>query len=97
MPAALAPTGAPANALRVWCDSHYIYAELPSKLGAECPCIMSFPRDGRGFQKLLGTLYGFADNSALMPENFHAGRKLVGTATQHAAAASLLRQRGIIK
>lgn len=97
MSAARAPTAAPPNSLRVWCDSRYIYAELPSRLGAECPCIMSFSRDGRGFTALLGTLYGHADNSSLMPENFKPGRKLIGTATQHAQAAATLRKMGIVK
>jgi hypothetical protein len=60
---------------------------------------MSYPRSGRGFNDLLSLLYGSADNSGLMPENFHAGtkRKLVGTSTQHAQAAATLRKMGIVK
>lgn len=97
MSASLAPTAAPPNAIRVWCDSRYIYAELPSKMGGEIPCILSYSRDGRGFSQLLGLLYGHADNSGLMPENFHAGRKLTGTPTQHDMAAATLRRLGMVK
>lgn len=96
MSASFAPTAAPNNALRVWCDAKYIYAELPTKF-SEPACVMSFPRDGANFQRFLTVLYGHADNSALMPANFKAGRKLIGTATQHDMAQAILRQRGIIK
>jgi hypothetical protein len=96
MSATYAPTAAPPSSLRVWCDSRYIYAELPTKPSAPA-CVMSFPRDGAGFQRLLGTLYGHADNSGLMPENFKPGRKLVGSAMQHDMAQAVLRRRGIIR
>jgi len=97
MSASKLPTAAPTNSLRVWCDTHYIYAELPSKLGAECPYILSYPRTGKGFGDLLSMLYGPSDCSGLMPENFRPGRKLVGTSTQHATAAATLRRMGIVK
>lgn len=96
MSATYAPSAAPANAIKVWCDAKYFYAELPTKPTAPA-CVMSFPRDGAGFQRLLGILYGYADNSGLMPENFKPARKLIGTALQHDAAQALLRQRGILK
>lgn len=96
MPASYAPSAAPSSSLRVWCDARYIYAELPTNPSAPA-CVMSFPRDGAGFQRLLGTLYGHADNSGMMPENFKPGRKLVGTAIQHDTAQAILRQKGIIK
>lgn len=96
MSATFAPTAAPKNALHVWCDARYIYAELPTKLTAPA-CVMSFPRDGAGFQRLLGVLYGHADNSGLMPENFKPARKLIGTPLQHDTAQAILRRRGILK
>lgn len=96
MPATYAPSAAPANALKVWCDTRYYYAELPTKATAPA-CVMQFPRDGAGFQRLLGIIYGHADNSSLLPENFKSARPLVGTAIQHDTAQAILRQRGIIK
>lgn len=96
MSASYAPTAAPNNAIKVWCDARYYYAELPTKLTAPA-CVMSFPRDGAGFQRLLGILYGHADNSSLMPENFKPARQLIGSAIQHDTAQAILRQRGIIK
>lgn len=99
MPATLAPSAAPPNSLLVWCDAHYIYVELPTAAPLDQPHIMTYPRTGKGFSDLLSLLYGSADNSGLMPENFHAGtrRKLVGTTTQHAQAAATLRRMGIVK
>lgn len=97
MSASYATTAAPSNALRVWCDARYIYVELPTKPSAPA-CVMSYPRTGKGFNDLLGLLYGHADNSGLMPENFKAGTKSqVGTPAQRAMASALLRQRGLIK
>ena len=96
MSASYAPTAAPANAIKVWCDVRYYYAELPTKLTAPA-CVMSFPRYGAGFQRLLSVLYGHADNSGMIPENFKPGRKLIGTSIQHDTAQAILRQRGIIK
>jgi hypothetical protein len=97
MSAAFASHAAPPNHLRVWCDTKYIYVELPNKSHETPACVLSYPRSGRGFNDLLSLLYGSADNSSLMPENFHAGKKLVGTATQHAQAAATLRKMGIVK
>jgi hypothetical protein len=97
MSAAFASHAAPPNHLRVWCDTKYIYVELPNKSIDAPACVLSYPRSGRGFADLLSLLYGHADNSGLMPENFHAGKKLVGTATQHAQAAATLRKMGIVK
>lgn len=97
MPATLAPSAAPPNSLLVWCDAHYIYVELPTAAPLGQPHIMTYPRNGRGFAELLALLYGSADNSGLMPENFRPGRKLVGTQTQHAQAAATLRKMGIVK
>lgn len=96
MSASYATHAAPPNALKVWCDARYIYVELPTKLSAPA-CVMSYPRTGKGFGDLLSLLYGSADNSGLMPENFKPSKKLVGTATQHDMASAILRQRGIIK
>lgn len=92
----LAPSAAPNNALRIWCDARQIYAELPTKTGLT-PCIMTFPRDTRGLSKILSLIYGHADNSSAMPENFRPGRKLIGTQTQHATAEAILRRQGILK
>jgi hypothetical protein len=97
MSASLAPSAAPRNALRVWCDARYIYVELPTRDILAQPHIMTYPRTGRGFSDLLSLLYGSADNSSMMPENFKPDKKLVGTPIQHAQAAAILRQRGIIK
>lgn len=101
MPAHLAPTAAPPSALRIWCDARYIYVELPRspRSGPSLPpCIMTFSRDSAGLSKALALVFGHADNSGSMPENFRAApRKLVGTPTQHAQAEALLRQKGIIK
>jgi hypothetical protein len=55
---------------------------------------MTYPRTGKGFAELLGLLYGHADNSSLMPENFKPARKIT---PQSALAESILRQRGILK
>jgi hypothetical protein len=93
MSASYAPNAAPPNALRVWCDTRYIYVELPTKITAPA-CVMTYPRTGKGFAELLGLLYGHADNSSLMPENFKPARKIT---PQSALAESILRQRGILK
>jgi hypothetical protein len=98
MSAIAAPSAAPASALRIWCDARWIYAELPSSPTAERVCVMTFSRDAKGLAKALNLIFGHADNSGSMPENFHAApEKLPGTPTQHAQAQALLRRRGIIK
>lgn len=98
MSATPAPSAAPASSLRIWCDARYIYAELPSSPTAERVCVMTFSRNSQGLAKALNLIFGHADNSGSMPENFHAAKeKLIGTPTQHAQAQALLRRRGIIK
>ena len=91
MSASLAPSAAPPNALKVWCDSTRIYAELPS---SGPTCVMAFPRTGLGLSKVLNLVYGSGEwaGSIAAPS-----RKLVGTPMQHDIAQSILRKQGIIR
>lgn len=100
MSAFVAPSASPSNALLVWCDARRIYIELPTspRAGPDlAPCIMTFTRDSLGLAKALSIVFGHADNSSAMPENFRPGRKLIGTPTQHAQAQAILRRRGMVK
>jgi hypothetical protein len=93
MSASYATTAAPPNALRIWCDTRYIYVELPTKPSAPA-CVLTYPRTGKGFGDLLSLLYGSADNSGSMPANWQPARKIT---PQSALAESILRRQGILK
>lgn len=96
MSAEFIPSGAPANALSVWADSKYIYAELATPID-QPPCILSFRRDNSGLSKMLSLIFHYADTSGDPQINPVVTRKLVGTAMQHDMAQALLRKRGLLK
>ena len=92
MNASLAPSAAPHNHIKVWCDSRRIYAELPT-LGPVC--VMAFDRSGNGLSKVLSLIYGHGEaagevNPSLKP-------KLVGTPAQHSLAEAILRRNRVIR
>jgi len=96
MSASRTPTFAPPNALRVWADSRYLYAELPRKPGGE-PCILSYSRTTRGFADLIALLYGSADHAGAPLTPSTPRKQFIGTPTQHALAEAILREKGILK
>jgi hypothetical protein len=92
MNAKLAPSAAPANAIRIWADSTRIYAELPGAV----PCILAFTRDGAGLSKVLNLIYA-RESSGQIHNPTLPKRTLVGTVSQHTLAEAILRRNRIIR
>ena len=99
MSAILDPIPIPPNALRMWTDGRWIYVALPTKPN-QAPLIMSFKVTDGGLSKALHLLNQHADYSGL-PQSPHPvdWRPIArgGTITQHAAAARILRQKGMVR
>ena len=92
MSATLAPTAAPPNALKVWCDARSVYVELPNKPNAQ-PAILSFRRDGPGLAKVLNLIYGHAEVSGAI---LSQPKKFIADPALHAMAEAALRRKGFI-
>jgi len=102
MAMSIAPSAAPARALRVWANGNEIFVEIPGK-GGKPPYITSYPYDTRGIAltlSLLGANRIDYDYTGPMPipsayrTNITSGP---GTAEQQASADKALRLAGLIK
>lgn len=83
----IARTAAPANALRMWSDNRYVYAEIPAKLGG-LPHVMKFSHTEGGMSKALHLLQSRAE---------HAEPPLLcRPKCLNAKAAAVLRNMGVI-
>lgn len=90
MAAKLAPSGAPASALKMWTDGRSVYAEIPGPT----PHIMAFSITEGGLTKALNLLRERQDFAG---ETYVERRKLIGTPTQHAIAHKILKQKGVLR
>ena len=93
----IASSAAPPNALRMWSDGLRIYVELPATKGGFC--ILTYDFSEGGLSKALSLLH--AHRVRYDYTGTHASTELnwnrPGTATQHAIAERILRQKGIIR
>jgi hypothetical protein len=96
MTASRAKSFAPPNALTIWRDAKYIFAEIPGP--GEETTILSFAFSQGGLGKVLALLGNPPDVSG-PPLNYIPPRpiKRVGTLNQHNLAESILRKKGILK
>ena len=82
----IAPTAAPTNALRMWCDHRSIFVELPG------PYITTYPLTEGGLSRAL---------SLLKEQKYDFGGKQMLKASpqtqSEAMAESILRRMGVIK
>lgn len=95
MSATVAPSAAPENAILVWADQRYIYAELPVPPTAD-PCVLSFNRSSIGLSKMVNLIFCVADYSGEQIDPLKI-RKLIGFEDQHGAAEAALRRYKVIK
>lgn len=101
MSATLAKSAAPPWAITIWRDATNIYTEVPNKAPNGVPFIASYPLSEAGLGKALDqmrTRYNSSASPVYRPESLRASnlKPLVGTASQQATAASILRKMGII-
>lgn len=95
MPATLAPSFAPANALRMWSDGRTIFVELPTQAHL-APVILSFKHSESGLSRALSLLAQHADYSGA-PVIVSRKTPMHGTAVQHDVAANILRRMGVVR
>ena len=100
MNATVAPSAAPAYAVKVWSDDRNVYAEVPS---LNQPCVMAFAISESGLSRIL-TVLGAAHRSEaagepyLRPAVVAAALMKDGITQKHLdAAAAALRELGVIK
>lgn len=101
MSATLAKSFAPPHAITIWRDDRNIYTEIPNKSPNGAPFIAVYSLTEGGLSKALDQLRTRYNSSAVpvyRPESLRASnlKPLVGTTSQQATAASVLRKMGIL-